>query len=148
VSIYQGPLEQRYFRDEDLIPDARDLYGFTKSLGEEVCRYAVRSWGMSVNALRICLPISMERWHASPYDRSPIYTAGDDVARALLAALKYRHGFEAFMISGDHKQTNMNLSKAKRFLRWEPLARAVGDARPNNNSAVLKRLKRMCRTRL
>jgi NAD dependent epimerase/dehydratase family len=148
MSIYQGPLEHRYFRDENLMPDARDSYGLTKSLGEEVCRYAVRAWGMSVNALRLCLPISLAHWHTSPYDCSPLYTAGDDCAQALLAALKYRHGFEAFTISGDYNHSYMNLSKAKRLLRWAPTARAAGVAGPNKNLAMLKRFKRMCRTRL
>lgn len=147
MSVYHGPLAQRYFRDENLMPDARECYGFTKSLGEEVCRYAVRSWGMSVNALRLWLPVSMARWQAS-HDGSPICTAGDDVARALLAALKYRHGFEAFTISGDHNQAHTNLLKAKRCLRWEPLARPASDSRPNKNLAVLKWLKRICRIRL
>jgi nucleoside-diphosphate-sugar epimerase len=125
MSIYDGPVVQRYFRDEDLMPDARDLYGFTKHLGEEVCRHAVRVWGMSVNALRLCLPVSMERWHAASSNGASDVpaTASDDVARALLAALNYRHGFEAFMISGDHNQIHTNLSKARRLLNWEPLPR-------------------------
>ena len=46
-----------------------------------------------------------------------------DVARALLAALDYRAGFQAFMISGDYEQKLMNMSKARRWLGWEPLAR-------------------------
>jgi nucleoside-diphosphate-sugar epimerase len=124
MSIYDGPVVQRYFRDEDLMPDARDMYGFTKHLGEEVCRHAVRVWGMSINVLRLCLPISMERWRAIGNDASDVpATAGDDVARALLAALDYRHGFEAFMISGDHNHIHTNLSKARRLLNWEPLPR-------------------------
>jgi hypothetical protein len=48
------------------------------------------------------------------------------VARALLAALEYRGGFEAFFISGDHAERHTRLGKAKRLLGWEPLAR-VGE---------------------
>lgn len=125
MSVYEGGLEARYFPDEEIVPDARHVYGFTKRLGEEVCRNAARQWGMSVNALRLCLPMSEERWLAQTRHGVPtIATAADDVARALLGALDYRGaGFEAFMISGDYEQKIMNMSKAKRLLGWEPLAR-------------------------
>ncbi len=36
MSVYDGALETRYFYDEDMPPDARGAYGFTKRLGEEV----------------------------------------------------------------------------------------------------------------
>ena len=45
------------------------------------------------------------------------------MARALLAALEYRNGFQAFQISGDYENKIMNMGKAKRLLGWEPLAR-------------------------
>lgn len=120
MSVYKGSVRQRHFSHEDLPPDTQDVYGLTKYLGEEVCRHAVRAWGMSVNALRLCLPVSMEKWRVCRHDTSYVYTASDDVARALLAALEYRRGFEAFMISGDRKQVHTNLSKASRLLNWEP----------------------------
>jgi hypothetical protein len=43
----------------------------------------------------------------------------------MLAALELQAGFQAFMISGDYEQKIMNMSKAKRFLNWEPLARPL-----------------------
>jgi len=52
-----------------------------------------------------------------------IATSASDVARALLAALAYRAGFQSFMISGDYEQKLMNMSKARRLLGWAPLAR-------------------------
>ena len=52
-------------------------------------------------------------------------TTAGDVARAMLAALEYRGGFQTFMISGDYEQKVLNMSKAKRVLGWEPLARPV-----------------------
>jgi len=148
MSIYHGPIAQRYFADEGIIADAQDVYGFTKNLGEEVCRYAVRSWGMSVNALRLCLPLPRERWNASCHDNSHVYTASDDVAHALIAALKYRRGFEAFMIGSDQNQTHMNLSKARRLLNWEPRAQPPNVSRPNMKSAALNLLRRLCRRNL
>jgi nucleoside-diphosphate-sugar epimerase len=122
MSIYDGPVGQRSFADEELPPDAREVYGLTKHLGEEVCRYAVRAWDMSVNALRLCLPVSMEGWPAAHNDKANVYTSSDDMGRALLAALEYRNGFEAFMIGGDKNQARINLTKARRLLNWEPQA--------------------------
>lgn len=125
MSVYGGDLLQRYFPDEGLTPDAADLYGFTKRLGEEVCQNAARAWGMSVNALRLCYPTADAEWRAQTRRGTPtIATAASDVARALLAALAYSGGgFQAFMISGDYEQRLMNMGKARRLLGWEPLAR-------------------------
>jgi nucleoside-diphosphate-sugar epimerase len=123
MSVYAN-LDKRYFPDEEITPDASDLYGFTKRLGEEVCRNATRAWGMSANALRLCFPIPDAQWQAETRPGAPtLATSAGDVARALLAALDYRAGFQAFMISGDYQQKLMNMSKARRLLGWEPLAR-------------------------
>jgi nucleoside-diphosphate-sugar epimerase len=127
MSVYGGDLLQRYFPDEGITPDASDLYGFTKRLGEEVCQNATRAWGMSATALRLCFPTADDEWVALARRGTPtIATAASDVARALLAALDYRgSGFHAFMISGDYEQKLMNMAKAKRLLGWEPLARPI-----------------------
>ncbi len=124
MSVYDGNLIGRHFYAEDQPPDARNIYGFTKYLGEEVCRNACNLHGMSANALRLCLPMADEAWLKN--DRSGIQviaTAASDVASAMDAALGYRNGFQAFMISGNHEQTIMNMSKAKRVLGWEPRMR-------------------------
>jgi nucleoside-diphosphate-sugar epimerase len=133
MSVYDGDLYCRRFPDEDITPDSRHIYGFTKRLGEECCRNAARTWNMTVNALRLCHPTPEERWLRETHLGKPtIATTADDVARALLAALEYRgSGFEAFMISGDYEQKLMNMSKAKHLLGWEPLARPIdtGDSK-------------------
>jgi nucleoside-diphosphate-sugar epimerase len=124
MSVYGGNLEGRYFPDEEITPDSSDIYGLTKRLGEEICRNAVRAWGMNVNALRLCFPTPEDEWHAKTRAGTPtLATTAGDVAGALLAALDYRGGFQAFMISGDYEQKLMNMAKAKRLLGWEPLAR-------------------------
>ena len=125
MSVYDGDLFRRHFNDEDVTPDSTHVYGFTKLLGEECCRTATRAWGMSVNALRLCLPVPEEKWLAETRNGTPtIATTAEDVARALLGAVDYAgNGFNAFMISGDYEQKLMNMSKAKRALNWEPLAR-------------------------
>jgi nucleoside-diphosphate-sugar epimerase len=126
MSVYGGDLLTRYFPDEGITPDSSEMYGFTKWLGEEVGRNATRAWGMSFNALRLCLPVSDAQWLAETRHGSPtIATSASDVAGALLAALEYRAGFQAFMISGDYEQKLMNMSKAQRLLGWAPLARPV-----------------------
>ena len=127
MSVYGGDLMTRPFPDEEITPDASDLYGLTKRMGEEVCRNATRAWGMTVNALRLCFPTPDDRWRAETRRGTPtLATAGSDVARAMLAALAYRGGgFEPFMISGDYEQKILNMSKAKRLLGWEPLARPL-----------------------
>ena len=126
MSVYDGLLDVRYFFDEDMPPDARGLYGLTKRMGEEVCRNAWNLNGMSANALRLCMPVSREKWlEQAVRGKATIYTDAKDVARALLAALEYRSGFQAFMISGDYENKIMNMGKARRLLGWEPLARPV-----------------------
>jgi nucleoside-diphosphate-sugar epimerase len=124
MSVYYKNLTTRAHADEDLPPDETHLYGLTKRLGEEVCRSATIEWGMSVNALRLFLPMPEEEWLASARPGEPIFaTTAEDVARALLAALEYRAGFETFTITGDYAQQHMLMDKAKRLLGWEPLAR-------------------------
>lgn len=124
MSVYQHNLEDRPHQAEDLPPDASDLYGLTKRLGEEVGRNAVRAWGMSINALRLFLPMAEPDWQAFARDRTPTFaTSAEDVARAMLAALEYRDGFQAFTITGDYAQHHMHMEKARRLLGWEPLAR-------------------------
>ena len=128
MSVYD-PLSGRLFPDEGLIPDSSELYGFTKRLGEECCRVACRKEGMSVNALRLCLPVSAEVWHervAAKAGAPFLETEATDVARAMIAALEFPFGgFEAFTICGDWQERQMHLAKAKRLLGWEPLMRPL-----------------------
>jgi nucleoside-diphosphate-sugar epimerase len=124
MSVYDSVLDQRTFMDEYISPDAKDLYGFTKHIGEQVCLNATRLWGMNVNALRLCLPISEEKWMSETIRGVPtVSTTGKDVARAFLAALDFCGGYQAFTISGDYENKIMNMSKARQLLGWEPLAR-------------------------
>ncbi len=127
LSVYEGKLVDRYFSDEDLAPDSRSVYGFTKWLGEEVCRHAVRSWGMSVVALRLCYPISDEMWlEKCEAGTNTLETGASDTARAMHLALGYAGGgYQVCTISGDYHERIVNLSRAKRILGWEPLLRSA-----------------------
>ncbi|MGA1599948.1 MAG: NAD-dependent epimerase/dehydratase family protein [bacterium] len=126
MSVYSD-LYNRYFPDEEIAPDETALYGFTKWLGEEVCRNASRRWGMNVNALRLCHPTLKARWLEQTQLGTPtIATTDEDVASAMDAALSLQAGFQAFMISGDYEQKTMSLAKASRMLGWAPQSRPVG----------------------
>lgn len=129
MSIYAGDLMQRTFSDEAVTPDAAELYGFTKRLGEEVCQNAARLWGMNVNALRLCWPVTDERWLSETTAGRPnLATPASDLARAVEAALKFQGGFQAFMISGDYENRLLRMDKARRLLGWQPLARPARQA--------------------
>jgi nucleoside-diphosphate-sugar epimerase len=124
MSIYAGDLMQRTFADEGLTPDAAELYGFTKRLGEEVCQNAAHLWGMNVNALRLCYPTGEDKWLRETVAGQPtLATSAGDVARAIASALSFSAGFQAFMISGDYENKILKMDKARRLLGWAPLAR-------------------------
>jgi nucleoside-diphosphate-sugar epimerase len=135
--------------DESVPPDATDVYGLTKRLGEQVCEAAVREWGLSVNVLRLAWPTPDDVWPAWGVDEPPCLryaadgtpmqaTAGTDVGHALVAALDHRAGFGVFTISGDgsagHDGSDgsdtsngsdgpvqrWSTAKAQRVLGWQP----------------------------
>jgi nucleoside-diphosphate-sugar epimerase len=125
MSVYHDvDLTARRFPDEEITPDAVDVYGFTKRLGEESCHNVWRLSGMSVNVLRLCWPLSETEWRERARPGEPILAMVDsDIARLLDAALGYRAGFQVFNVSGDYENRIMNMGKAKRLLGWEPLMR-------------------------
>ena len=120
------------FPYEDVVPrDNPGVYGLTKGFGEQVCEYFAREHDMSLIALRITGPSTREQWlerRAQPKDASVHiwWTDEEDLARAYLAAISVEHqGFDAVFIAGDHEQQEINLSKAKRVLGWEPLTHTL-----------------------
>jgi nucleoside-diphosphate-sugar epimerase len=62
LSVYADPVSR--WLDESAVPDATDVYGLTKRLGEEVCRAAVARDGLSVNILRLAWPTPDHLWPA------------------------------------------------------------------------------------
>ena len=119
MSVYRD-LSGRHFADETVAPDAVDLYGFTKGLGESVCLNAARNWDMHINALRLCFPTPDESFDQVIDKERLLATAASDVARAISAALSFQGRFQSFMISGDFQQTMLNMSKAELLLGWKP----------------------------
>lgn len=108
--------------DDDATPDARGYYGFTKRLGEEVCRNAVAAWGLTVTALRLCFPVPDDRWPPTTgAERSrAIATRGSQVAAAIEAALLLRDGFQAITITGDQAGRFSSPHRARQLLGWPP----------------------------
>jgi nucleoside-diphosphate-sugar epimerase len=106
----------------DIAPDQTHFYGLAKRLGEEVIQAAVRTSGMSVLALRLCMPMSDADWLATEDPMlARIGTAGSDVSSAFRAALRRRgHGFEAVAISGDRHSRYADLKPARDLLGWQP----------------------------
>lgn len=126
MSVYDGHLVTRYFYDEDIPVDGRNIYALTKYMGEMVCRNAWTEYKMTVNALRLCFPVTNERWQEVwRKGEFSFHTSGSDLARALDAALRYRNGYQVFTISGEWEQKIFNMAKAKRLLNWEPLTRPL-----------------------
>jgi nucleoside-diphosphate-sugar epimerase len=131
LSVYRELTRRRV--DEGVPPDAVDPYGLTKRLGEEACRAVAEQTGMSVNVLRLTWPTPDEYWPlwAPPWldeprlwrtpEGTPIHaTAGSDLARAVLAALAHRDGYQSFTISGDDSARLWSIDKARQVLGWSP----------------------------
>lgn len=124
--------ERDGYPNEDELPlDSPRAYGLTKGFGELICRYFAREFDMYLVALRITGPLPRDEWVAarrSPPDYSRGFrlfvTDEEDLANAYLGALERvdtGHGlFDAYFIAGDENGEEMNLSKAKRDLNWEP----------------------------
>ena len=119
---------RNYFPSEDEVPLKNpSVYGLTKGIGEEICRYFCREHQMAITALRITGPSTRSQWleRRTLPKSGPVHiwwTDEEDLANAYLAALSCNHpGFEAFFIAGDEEQKEINLSKAGRLLGWQPL---------------------------
>lgn len=134
LSVYRELTQRRL--DETVPPDATDLYGLTKRLGEEVCLAAAAEFGLSVNVLRLVWPTPDEIWPAwGPWQTPELLHADDgtlihptrasDVGRALLLALDHRDGCQLFTISGDESARWWSTAKARQVLGWSPTAEGV-----------------------
>ncbi|MFZ0215366.1 MAG: NAD(P)-dependent oxidoreductase [Candidatus Dormiibacterota bacterium] len=118
MSVYHP--RDRY-PDESERPDAQEFYGLTKRLGEEVERNAVRTWGLTITALRLCFPIpDGDEAPLEPPFKARTFTRGRDVAAAILAGLDHRDGFSPFAISGDPDQSMVPTERARSVLGWRP----------------------------
>ncbi|MEV6969631.1 NAD(P)-dependent oxidoreductase [Hamadaea sp. NPDC051192] len=129
LSVYRDLLDRTLTGEEP--PDATDLYGLTKQLGEQVCHAAAREWGLTVTILRLTWPTADADWPAwTRWDEPIVHHTGDgvlveptaasDLAAAVLSAMDYRNGCETFLVSGDTSARRWSIDKARRLLGWEP----------------------------
>ena len=125
LSVHDGhDLVSGDFDSETVSPEPRSIYGLTKWMGEEACRFVHRVHGLPILALRLFLPVSEEEWHAKHDPSKPVdpRTSAPDLARALESALLLEHdGFEVVHVTGDTSGRAYKHEKAKRLLGWEPL---------------------------
>jgi nucleoside-diphosphate-sugar epimerase len=124
LSVYDGSdLLSGEFDSEEVPPEPQTIYGHTKWLGEQACRFVSRMQGLPIAALRLYHPVSQEKW-LERHDPTKVdaHTSAPDLARALIAALNWEHeGFEVIHVTGDTSGRAYRHEKAKRLLGWEPL---------------------------
>lgn len=119
-----------YLAPGDRDPDATDVYGLTKRLGEQAARALAETRKLPVVALRLVGPMSDDEWNRYRDPRlENVVTSGSDVARAFLSALGHRNSgyFDSFVISGDWAGEDLDLTRSRELLGWEPLARRTPD---------------------
>lgn len=116
-----------YQAEEEMGLENPTVYGFTKGLGERICRYFAKYFGMRIIALRITGPRTREAFIAER--RVPIHPGlyvmdEEDLANAILSALEVvqvgKARFDAVLIAADEHEVDHNLTKAKSLLGWEP----------------------------
>jgi nucleoside-diphosphate-sugar epimerase len=126
MSVHDGhDLVSGQYDQETVPPEPGSVYGLTKWMGEEVCRFFHRTRGFPVLALRLFLPVSQADWHARHGTSRPdARTSAPDLARALAAALTLDHSsFEVIHVTGDTSGRAFHHEKAKQVLGWEPQER-------------------------
>ena len=120
-------IKRGFYPSEDMPDDARDVYGFSKRLGERVCEWFCRAHEMAIVSLRLWAPRSRQGWLEARKQKNRFQagaTLDSDVARAFLLALQCQApGFHPVFISGDYQGKFVNLSRARELLGWEPLGR-------------------------
>ncbi len=123
-------LLRRKTMDERSVPHPGEPYGFTKLLGEEACRFAARSYGLSVIVLRLCYVRNPTEWKkVRRYRPRSLFqkrgramaTHVDDVARSIHRALKVRHrGFELFHIAAENSGRITSIRRSQKELGFHP----------------------------
>lgn len=150
--IYTGTMSvhnrhRTWYPSEEEVPlDGPNVYGLTKGLTEEICRYFAREYDMSLLVYRITGPCNramfIDRIKNPPGGPKLYYTDEEDMAEAYMAGLRFleqvqdqsqvqdqaqsqvgRGRCEVFFISGDEECEEMNMAKARELLGWAPVAR-------------------------
>lgn len=125
LSVYRGSRLVNGTRDETIPPDAVDLYGLTKRLGEEVCKaFAVKYPELSILCLQMVMPRSEQQWaeELRPQADCNYRTGPNDLRDAYLRAIELEdhQGYDAVFICSDLEGKYLDLGKARRLLGWVP----------------------------
>jgi uronate dehydrogenase len=108
----------------DAPPHPVGTYAVTKQLGETLCEYYARSFGMSVVCLRIPKPIAPDdpKWQGRRI--RPQWLAFPDLVQAYRLALAAPAiGFEIITVVGESSRRRWDLSKAEKLLGYRPSIR-------------------------
>jgi nucleoside-diphosphate-sugar epimerase len=124
-----------YFQAEETMPlDNPSVYGLTKGLGERVCEYFAQHFDMRIIALRITGPRTRDAFLAER--RVPVHPGlyvmdEEDLADAILSALDVVQvgsgRFDAILVSGDEREVDHNMTKARVVLGYAPKGQLLLD---------------------
>ena len=102
----------------------RAVYGLTKYMGEDVCRYFAERHKMSIFCLRLCSVRAAEEWEQRSRWHPHWFHMGthvDDVARAIHLALTVPHnGYEVLHIAADNPKRPTEIARARQVLGFRP----------------------------
>jgi nucleoside-diphosphate-sugar epimerase len=136
--VYTSSMSVHYrgrpsYPGEDAVPlDSPSVYGLTKGLGEEICRYFARWFGMDIIGLRISGPrrradyLEQRRNAKRAGDGSYVFPLDEeDMANAYLGAVDAVNTptpgrYESVFVVGDEAGQEHDLSKAARLIGWRP----------------------------
>lgn len=99
-------------------------YAVTKQLGEQICEYFSRQYGLSIVCLRISKPIDLDdpRWKRAPV-RPQCLPFPDLIQAYRLALAAPEIRFEIVTLVGESSRRRWDLSKAERVLGYRPTIR-------------------------
>ncbi len=123
LSVYDGhDLLSGEFDSEEVPVKSLSVYGHTKYLGEEVCRFFHRVHKLPCLALRLYHPVAVHYWRELHTPGKPFaHTAAPDLADGIEAALRLDHqGFEIIHLTGDTSGRAYKHEKANRLLGYQP----------------------------
>lgn len=141
LSVYGYDMPDVLTKDVPTTP--ADVYGLTKTCGEEICRYFARKHGMSIVVLRLCgickpddwtRPEAMEatwflRWNRS-HHRCPRTHIEDAIDAVVLALTRPFDGFHLFHVFGEHGLRDWPTDDQREELGFTPRYPRFGDTSP------------------
>jgi nucleoside-diphosphate-sugar epimerase len=109
---------------EDVPAATDEIYGFTKLLGESVCKMFGDFHGMTTIAFRLYAPRPDAKWRDAAARGHIRCLAASDLTEAIRCALRFEQsGYHLFSISGDHEEKKIGMRHAREVLGWSPQAR-------------------------